>query len=405
MRKLLSMAWNDLKIEFSDRSTLVFFVLLPLLFTVIIGQGLNSFSGGESDTRIPVLVIDEDGSPLAAHLIDSLAALPELKVSTAAADEAEAARSESEALAVLTVPAGFGADLRAGEAVQVSVDRDADDLRALTAAQEIQNALSKLDSAVLAARASVDEARRIAPFPDPAAENAYFEDRLAAALDAMQQSPPVQVQMTQPATAAAQEESGFSGFGQASPGQLVTWTLITLFGASEVFVNERLGGTLRRLVATPTRGATILLAKITGRLAMGWTQMAILIGFGALVLGVNWGRSPSALLMVVISFSLAAVAFGVLLSTFARTRSQASGFTTLFAMVFAALGGAWWPLEITPALYQTVVKALPTTWAMMGFNKIILRGAEPAAVLPETGILLGFAVLFFALSLPRVRFE
>ena len=151
MRKLLSMAWNDLKIEFSYRSTLVFFVLLPVLFTVIVGQGLNSMGGGNSDGRVPILVIDEDGSPLATRLIDSLAARPELRVSPATPDEAETALAESQALAALTLPAGFGADLRAGEAVQVSVQRDANDLRALTAAQEMQNALSEINSAAAAA--------------------------------------------------------------------------------------------------------------------------------------------------------------------------------------------------------------------------------------------------------------
>jgi ABC-2 type transport system permease protein len=75
------------------------------------------------------------------------------------------------------------------------------------------------------------------------------------------------------------------------------------------------------------------------------------------------------------------------------------------SMVTSALGGAWWPFEITPPAYQTVAKAIPTTWAMLGFKAVIVRGAGVADVLPYAGVLLGFAVVFFAAGIWRFRFE
>jgi ABC-2 type transport system permease protein len=74
-------------------------------------------------------------------------------------------------------------------------------------------------------------------------------------------------------------------------------------------------------------------------------------------------------------------------------------------MLLASLGGAWWPLEVTPPLYQTVVKVLPSTWAMIGFTDIVTRGGGVVDILPEAGILLGFAVLFFGVGLKKLRFE
>jgi len=52
-----------------------------------------------------------------------------------------------------------------------------------------------------------------------------------------------------------------------------------------------------------------------------------------------------------------------------------------------------------------VVKVLPTTWAMTGFNDVIIRGLGVRDVLPETVVLLGFAGLFFVLGIWRLRFE
>ena len=221
-----------------------------------------------------------------------------------------------------------------------------------------------------AAQSSLSQAEQIAPFRDVVKRQSYFDAGLERARQLLQE-PPVRTELKQSPQATVQIASGFE---QSSPGQLVTWTLITLLGASEVFVNERLGGTLRRLLATPTRKSIILLGKITARLGMGLFQMALLIGFGALALGVNWGRSWAALALVSAAFALAAVALGTLLGALVRSRSQASGLTIMFSMLLSALGGAWWPLEVTPPAYQAVVKVLPTTWAMIGFNDVILRG-------------------------------
>jgi ABC-2 type transport system permease protein len=266
--------------------------------------------------------------------------------------------------------------------------------------QALQASTAQLGSAVQAAQASLDQAEQMEPFGSPDEREAYFAASLARAEELIA-DPPARAETTQSPLATVEIATGFE---QSSPGQLVTWTLITLIGAAEVFVGERLGGTLRRLLVTPNTKAIINLGKISGRLVMGLVQMALLIGFGAIFLNVNWGRSWGALILIVLSFALAAVALGVLLGAFARTRGQASGLTILFSMLFAALGGAMWPLEVTPPAYQTAVKVLPTTWAMMGFNDIILRGQGVAQVLPEAGVLLLFAVVFFAVGVGRLRY-
>jgi linearmycin/streptolysin S transport system permease protein len=286
-------------------------------------------------------------------------------------------------------------------AVNLPVEKLPNDPRTLAIDQALTAAISQVDSAVQAAQASVTQAEQITPFQDTAQRQTYFNDSLEMARQLLQE-PPARTELTQSAQATVHIATGFE---QSSPGQLVTWTLITLLGASEVFVNERLGGTLRRLLATPTRKSTILLGKITARLGMGLFQMALLIGFGAFALGVNWGRSWGALALVSVAFALASVALGTLLGALVRSRSQASGLTTMFAMLLAALGGAWWPLEVTPPAYQAVVKALPTTWAMIGFNDVILRGQGVSGILPVVAILIAFAAVFFTLGIWRLRFE
>jgi ABC-2 type transport system permease protein len=49
--------------------------------------------------------------------------------------------------------------------------------------------------------------------------------------------------------------------------------------------------------------------------------------------------------------------------------------------------------------------ALPTSWAMIGMNDILLRGQGMAGIAGSLVALLGFAVLFFAVGIWRYRYE
>jgi ABC-2 type transport system permease protein len=62
-------------------------------------------------------------------------------------------------------------------------------------------------------------------------------------------------------------------------------------------------------------------------------------------------------------------------------------------------------MELFPSTIQNIVKVLPTTWAMQGMLDLVLRGGGLQDVLPEAGVLLGFAVLFFSVGVWRFRYE
>ena len=197
----------------------------------------------------------------------------------------------------------------------------------------------------------------------------------------------------------------FNPNANSSAGQLITWVFIPLIGLAGMFAYERQKGTLRRLLTTPTSQATFLVGTITGQVITALVQMGLLVGFGILVMHVNWGHSPLALVVMLVASALAAAALGTMLGTFVKTEGQASGLSVMLGMVMALLGGCWYPLELFPQAVQNAVKILPTTWSMQGLLDIILRGANVAAILPEAGVLLGFAAIFFAVGAWRFRYE
>ena len=401
MSKLLAIAWNHIRIEFEDRSTIVFFLILPLAFTVIVGSALGGSNNSTGDTRPVVIVVDVDQSTLSQEFVTALQGSKIMRAETMSQAEADRAFEDDQAIGVLVIPIGFQSAALNGQPIDLDL-KAANDNRSLAVEQDVRSIMEQTGGAILAARAAVSEAERIKPFADEPAKQAYFAASLKTA-QGLLKNPPARIEATQPQTAAT-VQSG-EGFAQSSPGQLVTWVMTTLFGVAGFLAYERINGTARRLAVMPMRNSIILSGNFAGRFTLGAVQMILMVGFGALVLSVPYGNDPLALTVMLIAFGLAGTAFGVMLGTFSRTMSQAGGLSILFAMLFAALGGCWWPLEITPPIYQTLVKVLPSTWAMLGLTDIIVYGKGLSDVWLNAVVLLVFAVIYFAIGVRRMRLD
>jgi len=81
----------------------------------------------------------------------------------------------------------------------------------------------------------------------------------------------------------------------------------------------------------------------------------------------NWGGSPLALFLVMLTSTLSAAALGTMLGTFIKTEGQANGISIMVGMVMAMMGGCWYPIELFPVGIRNAAQALPTYWAMQGF--------------------------------------
>ncbi len=401
IRKLLAMIRNEFLVEFAYPLSLLFFLVLPLLFTAAVGLGLGGMMDGGNDEppdiRARLYVVSADDGPLVENLFESLSTsnlLPQ-RVETLPED-----------VFGLEVPADFSARLLAGEAVTVTLHTLPTTSRSQAVEQYVQAAISRLGGAALVAEMGATQARESGLAATNAEARAFFdgvfEDTLAAS-----QQPNTVPELRWAGDAAVETPRDLpTSAEQASAGQVVTWVQITLLGAAEVIVNERRGGTLRRLLVMPAHRATVLGGKLLARLTLGAVQMTLLFAGGAWLFGVNWGQDALALAAVSLAFALATVGLGMLVATVVRTAEQASSVVVGLAMGLAALGGAWYPLEITPPLYRQIVQILPSTWAMRAYTDLLVRGAGLRDVLPAIGALLLFATAFTALGVWRFnRYE
>jgi ABC-2 type transport system permease protein len=398
MKKIFAIAWKDAIIRFASSSELLFFIILPIVFTFLLAGGTPS---GNEDPRIELVVVDEANTAISQQVIDELENSTAIRPELVSREEAQSQFDERRASAVFIIPRGVDiASLQSGSA-EVELLQQPNNMDATIAERAILTAIRRVSSAISAAQNAVNQREAKQLFASDAEKQAYFETSLEMA-KSIQKDAPERVTVVQGTT---EDQVEYDPRANSSAGQLITWVFIPLFGISALFAYERRQGTLRRLLTTPSRKATFLLGTISGQVAMALVQMLLLVGFGILVMKLNWGREPLALFLILLASALAAAAFGTTMGTFIKTEGQASGLSIMFGMVFALMGGCWYPLELFPPAIQNAVKILPTTWAMQGMLDLVLRGGGLQSVLPEVGVLLGFALIFFSVGVWRFRFE
>ncbi len=399
MKKIFAIAWKDAIIRFASKSEFLFFIILPIVFTFLVAGGTPS---GNEDPRIGLLVVDEARTSVSQQIITELENSTAIRPEVLTRTEAQKQFDDRRADAVFIIPAGIDiASLQKGSA-EVELLQQPNNLNATVAERAILTALRRVSSTVSAAQNAVKQRELIQPFTSNEEKQTYFESSLALA-QSIQKDAPERVTVAEGST--KENEIDYDPRTNSSAGQLITWVFIPLFGISALFAFERQQGTLRRLLTTPAHKATFLLGTVFGQVAMALIQMFLLVGFGILAMKLNWGREPLAMFVLLFAAALAAAAFGTTLGTFIKSEGQASGLSIMFGMVFAMMGGCMYPLELFPPAIQNAVKILPTTWAMQGMLDLGLRGGGLVDILPEAGVLLGFAVIFFSVGVWRFRFE
>lgn len=95
--------------------------------------------------------------------------------------------------------------------------------------------------------------------------------------------------------------------------------------------------------------------------------------------------------IVAIFSGLAAIGFGILLGTIAKTQEQSAPFGATAVVLLAATGGIWVPVYIMPKIMQLVSGISPMNWGLNAFYDIFLRDQGILSILPE----IAFLFLFF----------
>ncbi|MDR3749642.1 MAG: ABC transporter permease [Acidobacteriota bacterium] len=178
-----------------------------------------------------------------------------------------------------------------------------------------------------------------------------------------------------------------------------------MWGIGFATVDMRQRKLLKRLIATPMRRSDFLLALMSSRLVLMVIEVALLLGFGALVFHL---RVEGSLLAILLIGTLGAVSFGAIgLLTACRAQKieSVSGLINLVMMPMWIFSGVFFSYERFPEMVQPAIRALPLTALNDALRAIILQGAPLSSQFARIGVLALWGVLCFVLALRWFRWS
>lgn len=414
MRAALVIALKDLRQRLRDRSALVIAFAAPLGLALIVTAAFGSgFSGNFEAT---FLVVDQDQSQISKAFTQQVLGAPQFKdqitvVPVATPTEARRLIREDETLvptrgsvlmrvpgigAAFIIPKGFSGAVVGNRKATMTVLRDPDFEIAAEVATALANAYTGQINAgrlsvltAVRARAGSREARPSNGPVDPAA----VADLARAAA-----SERIPIELVD-GNVGIKKVSGASYFG---PAMAIFFLFFTTSFAARSLLSEREQGTLPRVLAAPIKGVSVIAGKALTALFIGLVSLGVMFTTFGLLLDIDWGN-PLTLLVVSVATVLSVMGVTAVVQLFARTQAQADAYSQVVGVLFALIGGSFFPLFQMPEAIQRISVIAPNAWALRAFNDIVYDGAKLTDLGTHLSVILAFAAVTGGAAFMRAR--
>jgi ABC-2 type transport system permease protein len=197
---------------------------------------------------------------------------------------------------------------------------------------------------------------------------------------------------------------------QNVPAWLVFGMFFVVASLANLFLQERQCGALARLTSLGVPTSTMIWSKALPYLVINGLQAALMLAVGVWLMpllggnalslaGIHW----SALMLVLLAVSMAAIGLALALASLVRTHAQASALGPTVNILMAAIGGVMVPKFVMPEFMQRFAEFSPMNWGLEGLLAVLLRGSDMAGVLLPTAKLMGFATLMIIIAVVLFR--
>ncbi|MGD8822299.1 MAG: ABC transporter permease [Anaerolineales bacterium] len=416
-RKILAVAGKELAVVVKDRGNMALMFLLPLLLSVMQSAANVTMVSEEGETSILLHVglVNADAGEFGRRTASAVEEIDELEVQTfETLEKAEAEVAQGDLAAVIYFPAEFSQAIYDYEPTNVTVIVDPAQPESASIVAGIMNQVvdevtiwGEVQHGIHAIFETSGLASEVSPEQRQGME-AMTLGVIMTRLGEMRQAPLITV-ISQDMEGMASDDWLSAFVAYIFSGYVVMFIFFIVPMAGESILQERETGTLRRLMAAPISGATIIGGKLLAYMLLPCLQAILLFGVASIFFEVSLGSSPTGLVVLTLVAAATAASFGLLIASFARSSSQASNLGVAAGFILAIVGGAV-PIGAqaftrSGGFISILARLAPQAHALEGYLKLIADGKNFTAILPEIGVLLGFTAVFLLVAARRFRYE
>jgi ABC-2 type transport system permease protein len=381
MKRALLIVLNEVRLYLQDKGDLAFSLLLPVVtFALIYGA-----FGGSTLFTATARVVDEDQGAYATQLIERLDGVDGINIEMLTAAQADARLDDSDITFALFIPAGFSDAMASGLREEVIFKQRGN------GGQEGQILASII-------RGVAGEMGKPLEITSRVRQNlegtGISQEHIDAAV-----VPYLEEEQQQPALGINEEVVGGSAdlVNQYLPGIVTMYVLFALMLTARVIVEERRKGTLERLLTTRLTVGELFFGKYLASVARGFVQTVILLALAYAVFQMFTPVTFLESLFIVLIFTAAASALGLIIASVARSEEGASWIGVVFTMFMVMLGGTFFQVEPGTILYN-LGRVSINTYANEALRKIIAEGGNLGDTIVPLVIFVGVAVIGLIIS-------
>lgn len=400
-----------------DLGGVVILFVMPLVLIITVTLIQDSAFKNVSNNKIPILLVDNDNGKVSKNVFDNLqksdafAIISKIDNQILTESQAKELVFKGKYQFAIILPEKLSADLQAK--INQNVNK-------------ITVSLGMTETVVNSNTIKIADQKEIKLYFDPAVQLSFKSavmnaiDKMIAQIETKSIYTAFQEQLSDGTTSF--EQKSFITFKEIIPKvnnkevkpnsvqhNVPAWTLFAIFfiviPLSINIVKEKSQGTFIRLRTNPVSNSIVLAGKTITYLIICMIQFYMMILVAVFLfphLGLPSLNVEGNLFMmsIVALFSgFAAVGFGILLGTIAKTQEQSAPFGATSVIILAAIGGVWVPVFAMPKVMQIVAQSSPMNWGLNAFYDVLLRNGSIISILPEISLLFLFFIITTTIAL------
>lgn len=401
-----------------DFGGLVILFVMPLILIITITLIQDGTYKSMSDVKIPILLVDHDNDTISKTVRKNLnesgsfEVLTQLNGKNITEDVAQDAVFKGKYQLAIIIPEKLSSDL------QLKVNQNVD---------RIVNSFGLTDSISSEVENQKIEPKEIKLYFDPATQLSFKNgvknaiDKMISQIETTSIYTTFQEQLGEGDEPVFEQES-FISFKEIVPTidnkeilpnsvqhNVPAWTLFAIFfivvPLSINIVKEKSQGTLVRLITNPVPYAVVIAGKTATYLVICMIQFYLMVAVGIYLFphiglpALDVSGKLFLMSIVAVFAGLAAVGFGILLGTLAKTQEQSAPFGATSVVILAAMGGVWIPVFAMPKVMQFIAHISPMNWGLNAFYDVLLRNGGILEILPEISLLLLFFIITVTIAI------
>ncbi|WP_281321864.1 ABC transporter permease [Flavobacterium aestivum] len=400
-----------------DIGGVVTLFLMPLVLIIVVTLIQDSTFKTINDSKIPVLLVDYDKGNVSKTIFDNLQKSDVFSVVTAIDNQPITETVAKEAVfkgkyqMAIVIPSHLSTDL------QAKIDQNV---------QKIVSSLGFADSLATKPKAKLVDQKEVKLYFDPAVQLSFKSgvmngiDKMISQIETKSIYTTFQDQLGEGDTSF--EQKSFIKFKEIVPRinnkesipnsvqhNVPAWTLFAIFfivvPLSINIVKEKTQGTFIRLRTNPVSNTIVLAGKTVMYSIICLIQFYMMIALAVFLFpylglpALNVEGNLILMSIVALFSGLAAIGFGTLLGTIAKTQEQSAPFGATSVIILAAIGGVWVPVFAMPKIMQVIAQSSPMNWGLEAFYDVLLRNGTFWDLIPELFLLFLFFIVTTTLAL------